>query len=145
VFPEPYTTQRWSSTLSVGWRGVRSSIGIVRSMSLVLLTDPNVHLVHQRLIGPGADLPTGIASCLGNGHRVIASVDPMTPAAELLDAGGGAVLVQPEAPAEPARTMEPLHEQADLRIEFGRPGRAHAEGNLARDATLERFERVLLG
>jgi colanic acid biosynthesis glycosyl transferase WcaI len=110
-----------------------------------LLADADAHVVLQRRISAGANLPSKIASYLASGRAIVASIDAGTPAADLLEASGGAVLVEPEEPDELARAMALLHEQPDVRAELGTRGRAFAERELARDVILPRLERAFLG
>lgn len=110
-----------------------------------LLVGADVHVVVQRRVGAGANLPSKIASYLASGRAVVGSLDLGTPAAELLRASGGALLVPPESPPELARAMERLHRQPALRAELGRRGREFAARNLSRSRMLEQLERAILG
>jgi colanic acid biosynthesis glycosyl transferase WcaI len=110
-----------------------------------LLAAADAHVVLQRAISAGANLPSKIASYLASGRPVVASIDPKTPAAELLRLSGGALLVAPEAPEELAEAMKLLHARPELREELGRRGRTFAARELAREPTLARFEQVLCG
>jgi colanic acid biosynthesis glycosyl transferase WcaI len=110
-----------------------------------LLAAADAHLVLQRRISAGANLPSKIAPYLASGRPIAASIVEATPAAALLQASGAALLVPPEDPEKLAAAMLLLHERPDLRAELGRAGRSFAERELARESTLARLERALLG
>jgi colanic acid biosynthesis glycosyl transferase WcaI len=110
-----------------------------------LLAAADAHIVLQRRISAGANLPSKIAPYLASGRPIAASIAEATPAAALLQTSGAAVLVPPEDPERLAEAMLLLHERPDLRAELGRAGRGFAERELGRESTLTRFERVLVG
>jgi colanic acid biosynthesis glycosyl transferase WcaI len=118
---------------------------VPRASFPALLASADVHVVVQRAISAGANLPSKIASYLASGRPVLASIGLDTPAAELLRASGGALLVPPESPDELAAAMRRLHERPDLRAELARRGREFAVLHLGKDAALERLERELVG
>ncbi|MHB8644067.1 MAG: glycosyltransferase [Gaiellaceae bacterium] len=109
-----------------------------------LLSSADVHVVLQRAVIGGANLPSKIASSLASGRPIVASIGLATPAAELLRASGGALLVEPDSPEALAAAMRRLHESPVLRQKLGRNGRRYAVEHLSRDAVLARFERELL-
>ena len=109
-----------------------------------LLASADAHLVLQRRVSAGANLPSKIASYLASGKPVVAALDPATPAAELLRASEGAVLVTPETPSALAEAMLRLHRDAGLRAELGQRGREFAVRRLGREAALARLEEALL-
>jgi colanic acid biosynthesis glycosyl transferase WcaI len=108
-----------------------------------LLAAHDVHLVLQRRVGAGANLPSKIATYLASGRPVVASIDPATPAAQLLRESGGALLVEPESPRELAQAMLELRERPELRRELGANGRAFAEARLGKEVALNRFEEIV--
>jgi colanic acid biosynthesis glycosyl transferase WcaI len=110
-----------------------------------LLASADVHIVVQRAISAGANLPSKIASYLASGRPVLAAIGLDSPAAELLRASGGALLVPPESPDELAEAMRRLHERPELRAELARCGRDFAVRHLGKEAALERLEGELLG
>lgn len=109
-----------------------------------LLGAADIHVVLQRSVSAGANLPSKIAPYLASGRPIVASIDPATPAAELLRASGGALLVPPEQPAELAAALRRLADDPAARERLGRAGRAFAEAELARERILPRLERALL-
>jgi colanic acid biosynthesis glycosyl transferase WcaI len=110
-----------------------------------LLASADAHVLVQRRIAAGANLPSKIATYLASGRPVLASIDSATPAAELLRRSGGAVLVEPECPAALAEGMRHLAGDAQLRAELGLRGREFAERVLAKEPALERLEAAFLG
>lgn len=109
-----------------------------------LLAAHDVHVVLQRRISAGANLPSKIATYLASGRPIVASIDPDTPAAELLRDSGAAVIVEPESPAALSAAMRRLRDHPGLRAELGRNARAFAEARFGKDAALLQLERALL-
>ena len=110
-----------------------------------LLASADVQLVIQRRISAGANLPSKIATSMASGRPLLASIDPATPAAEVLRESGGAVLVEPESPTSLADGMKRLAADPELRAELGARARAYAERRLAKQPALERLEAVMFG
>jgi len=110
-----------------------------------LLASADVQLVIQRRISAGANLPSKIATSMASGRPVLASIDETTPAGDVLRESGGAVLVEPEAPASLAAAMGRLAADSELRARLGANARAYAERRLAKVPALERLEAVVLG
>jgi colanic acid biosynthesis glycosyl transferase WcaI len=110
-----------------------------------LLSSADVQLVIQRRISAGANLPSKIATCMASGRPLLASIDPATPAADVLRDSGGAILVEPESPTALAAGMKQLADDPKLRAELGARARAYAERKLAKQPALERLEAVMLG
>jgi len=110
-----------------------------------LLAAAEVHVVIQRRVSAGANLPSKIGPYLASGRPIVASIDADTPAAQLLRDSGGAIVVPPERPQELAATMRALHEDPALRAALGARGRAYAVEHLAREQLLPRLERAILG
>jgi colanic acid biosynthesis glycosyl transferase WcaI len=110
-----------------------------------LLASADVQLVIQRRISAGANLPSKIATSMASGRPLLASIDPATPAADVLRESGGAVLIEPESPVSLAEGMKRLAADADLRAKLGASARTYAERKFAKQPALERLEAVLLG
>jgi colanic acid biosynthesis glycosyl transferase WcaI len=108
-----------------------------------LLASADVQLVIQRRISAGANLPSKIATSMASGRPLLASIDPATPAADVLRESGGAILVEPESPPSLAEGMKRLAADAELRNRLGTKARAYAERKLAKQPALERLEAVL--
>jgi colanic acid biosynthesis glycosyl transferase WcaI len=116
-----------------------------RSSYSDLLGSADAHIVLQRRISAGANLPSKIATSLASGRPIIGSLDLQTPAAELLRRSGGAILVEPEAPAGLAAAMRELASDPERRKEMGRNGRAFAEQHLAKEPALRKLEAAIVG
>ena len=108
-----------------------------------LLASADVHLVIQRDVAAGANLPSKIASYLASGRPVVASIGLETPAAELLRASGGALLVPPEQPGLLAEAMIRLRDDPALRQELGLRGREYAVAHLDKQVALARLEAAI--
>lgn len=118
---------------------------VARADYPLLLASADVHVVVQRRAAAGANLPSKIASYLASGRPIVASIGAQTPAAELLRASGGALLVEPEQPEALAEAMRMLAGNAELRSELGRRGRAFAEAELSKEQALVRLEAAITG
>jgi colanic acid biosynthesis glycosyl transferase WcaI len=110
-----------------------------------LLASADAHIVLQRRISAGANLPSKIATSMASGRPILASIDPGTPAADVLRASGGAILAEPESPASLAAGMTRLAADGELRAQLGAKARAYAERNLAKQPALERLEAAITG
>ena len=96
----------------------------------------DVHIVLQRGVAAGANLPSKIAPYLASGRPIVASIDPTTPAARLLEESGAAILVPPESPDALARAMQRLAADRGLRETLGASGRRFAEERLSKNVAL---------
>lgn len=110
-----------------------------------LLASADVHVVLQRRVAAGANLPSKVATYMASGRPVIASIDAATPAAQLMRESGGTLLVEPESPVRLAEAMALLARDAERRAELGRRSRAFAEQWLAKEPALDRLEEAILG
>jgi colanic acid biosynthesis glycosyl transferase WcaI len=110
-----------------------------------LLARADVHIVLQRRVAAGANLPSKIATYMASGRPVLASIAAATPAAALIRRSGGGLLVEPESPRVLAEAMQQLQKQAELRDMLGRRARVFAVAELSRSHALERLERAFVG
>jgi colanic acid biosynthesis glycosyl transferase WcaI len=110
-----------------------------------LLGTSDVHLLLQRAVSAHANLPSKIAPYLASGRPVVASIAEHTPAADLLRASGGAVVVPPEDPQALAKAMDELAADPALRRRLAERGRAYAVERLDRGVLLPQLERAILG
>jgi colanic acid biosynthesis glycosyl transferase WcaI len=124
---------------------VRVREPVERSAYPHLLASADAHIVLQRRISAGANLPSKIATSLASGRPIIASIESLTPAADLLRKSGAAILVEPESPVALAEGMRELARDPERRAEMGRRGRAFAEEHLAKEPALRRLEAAILG
>lgn len=109
-----------------------------------LLAAADVHVVLQRRVSAGANLPSKIASYLASGRPIVASVHQSSPAGQLLRKSGGAIIVPPDDPQALGGAMRQLHNDAGLRAELGRRGREFAVAALSRKVILPLLEREVL-
>ncbi len=109
-----------------------------------LLASADAHIVIQRRISAGANLPSKIATSLASGRPIVASIESDTPAADLLRESGASLLVEPESPARLAKALSDLACDRPLREQLGRSARAFAESRLSKEAALIRLERLVL-
>lgn len=124
--------------------GVTVRRPVARADYSQLLASADAHVVVQRRLAAGANLPSKIASYLASGRPIVASLDLDTPAAALLRESGAALLVGPEQPEALAAAMRRLSDDAALRAELGEKGRAFAEARLDREPALLALERELI-
>jgi colanic acid biosynthesis glycosyl transferase WcaI len=110
-----------------------------------LLARAHVHVVIQRRVAAGANLPSKIATYMASGRAVVAAIDPSTAAADLLRRSGGAVLVEPESPAELAAAMLHLARNPAARDDLGRRARTFALRMFSREHALRRLEAAVAG
>jgi len=109
-----------------------------------LLSSADVHVVIQRRVAAGANLPSKIAPYLASGRPIVASLGAGTPAARLLEASGGALLVPAERPELLAAAMIRLRDDPELRQRMGAAGRAYAVAHLDKEQALRRLEEAFL-
>jgi len=117
---------------------------VPREAAPALLASAHAHVVIQRRISAGVNLPSKIATCLASSRPIVASIDPATPAAALLRESGGALVVPPEDPAVLAEAMERVHRDRRLRGRLAEAGRRYAERELSHDVALPRLEEAIL-
>ena len=127
-------------------RGAATFVPLVSRVEYpALLASADALVVVQRAVAANANLPSKIASYLASGRPIVASIGLDTPAAELLHASGGALIVPPGAPALLAEAMTRIRDDASLRASLGRRGRAYAEEQLSKERVLPRLERAIIG
>ncbi len=110
-----------------------------------LLAGASAHLVVQRRVSAGANLPSKIATYMASGRPLVGSICGSTSAAALMRESGGAVLVEPESPAQLADAMRMLADRPRWREELGARARAFALRRFGREAALARLEAAVLG
>jgi colanic acid biosynthesis glycosyl transferase WcaI len=110
-----------------------------------LLASAHALVLIQRGESAGVNFPSKTGPYLASGRPVVASLAETTPAADVLRASGGALLVRPDDAAALAAAMKRLHDEPALRVELGRRGRRYAVGVLSSDLLLPRLEQAFLG
>lgn len=110
-----------------------------------LLASAHALVVLQRRIAANVNLPSKIASYLASGRPVVASIGLDTPAADILNGSGAALVVPPEDPEALATAMRRLRDDTPLRSELGSRAREYAVKHLAKERVLPTFERAVLG
>jgi colanic acid biosynthesis glycosyl transferase WcaI len=110
-----------------------------------LLASAHALVVLQRRAAANVNFPSKIASYLASGRPVVAAIGLDTPAAAVLEASGGALVVPPEDPAALAAAMQRLRDDPALRRELGARARAYAVDNLAQDHVLPRLANAIVG
>ena len=110
-----------------------------------LLSTADVHVVIQRGVAAGANLPSKIAPYLASGRPIVASLARETPAARLLEESGGALVVPAERPDLLANAMARLRDDPELRRQLGAAGRAFAIARLDKAQALRALEAAFLG
>ena len=110
-----------------------------------LLASADAHLVLQRRVAAGANFPSKIAAYLASGRPIVAAIAPGIPAADALRESGAALVVPPESPNQLGAAMSRLHQEPELRADFGGRARRYAVARFERNSALERFEEILRG
>ena len=110
-----------------------------------LLASAHAHILLQRRVSAGANLPSKIGPYLASGRPIVASIEPTAPAAELLRRSGAAVMVPPEDAEALALAMRDLAGQPRLREALGRKARRFAVANFGKEQALSRLEKAVVG
>jgi colanic acid biosynthesis glycosyl transferase WcaI len=110
-----------------------------------VLASADALVLIQRHESAGVNFPSKTGPYLASGRPVVASIDDATPAAEVLRASGGALLVPAGDAAALAAAMKRVHDDPALRAELGQRGRDYAVGELSREVLLPRLSRAFLG
>jgi colanic acid biosynthesis glycosyl transferase WcaI len=124
---------------------VRVRPAVPRDAYPALLASAHALVVLQRRVAANVNLPSKIASYLASGRPIVASMGLDTPAADMLRASGGALVVPPEDPEALAASMRRLSDDARLRTELGARGREYAVAHLAKERVLPRLEIAIVG
>jgi colanic acid biosynthesis glycosyl transferase WcaI len=110
-----------------------------------LLRRADAHIVMQRYISSGVNLPSKIAPYLASGRPIVASVDAEAPVGQLLAASGAAIITEPESAAQLAAALRRIGKDKPLRHMLGINGRAYAERELAELAQVPRLMSAIVG
>jgi colanic acid biosynthesis glycosyl transferase WcaI len=106
-----------------------------------LLNTADVHLLLQRAGAADLVMPSKLTGMLASGRPVLATADPGTQVANVVEGRG--IVVGAESPACLVQALRRLVNDAGLRARLGAESRAYAVQHLGREQVLERFERNL--
>jgi colanic acid biosynthesis glycosyl transferase WcaI len=107
-----------------------------------LLGMADIHLLPQRADAADLVMPSKLTGMLASGRPVVATAHANTELAKVVASCGR--VVEPEYPQAFADAIVILAQDAALRANLGKAGRAYAEAHLNRDAVLGGFEKELL-
>ena len=107
-----------------------------------LLAMADIHLLPQRADAADLVMPSKLTGMLASGRPVVATANPNTELASVVQECG--LVVLPEQADAFAEAILKLARDSELRTRLGVAGRAYAVANLDRDAVLGQFEAELL-
>ncbi len=108
-----------------------------------MLAAGDIHLVVQRRDAADLVMPSKLTNILAAGRPCVATTEPDTALADVVQGHETGLVVPPEDPVALAEAISKLAVNAALCTRFGDHARTYAENNLDRDAILSRFERQL--
>lgn len=109
-----------------------------------VLTAADVLLVNERASAVDMSLPSKLTSYFSAGVPVVAAVPAGGGTAAEVQRSGGGVLVPPDDPRRLVEEVARLGGAADERAAMGQAGARHAQQHLAKEASLQRLEDLLL-
>lgn len=107
-----------------------------------LLATADIHLLPQQANAADLVMPSKLTAMMSSGRPVVATADPGTEIAQVLE-HGGRVVPAGDLDAFAAALVELVQSQP-LRRTLGRAARAYAEEHFARDRVLVDFEQALM-
>ena len=108
-----------------------------------MLAAGDIHLVVQRRDAADLVMPSKLTNILAAGRPCVATAEPGTALAEVVQGHGAGLIVPPEDPRALADAISRLAEDEALCRQYGRNARRYAEEFLDREAILSRFEQRL--
>ena len=108
-----------------------------------MLASGDIHLVAQRREAADLVMPSKLTNILAAGRPCVATTEPGTALADVVQGHETGLVVPPENPVALAEAITVLAADAALRTRFGSNARAYAEKHLDRDVILSRFEQQL--
>ena len=110
-----------------------------------LLNAADIHLLPQRAGAADLVMPSKLTGMLASGRPVIATADPGTQVAHVVDSGSQpcGIVVPAEDPEALRAAVARLIDDASLRAELGVNARHYAVHHLGREEVLLQFERDL--
>nr|WP_249115829.1 glycosyltransferase WbuB [Azoarcus sp. L1K30] len=107
-----------------------------------LLGAADIHLLPQRADAADLVMPSKLTGMLASGRAVIATANPGTELAAVVEGCG--LVVPPESPAAMAGAIRKLMDEPGLRLSLGAQGRRYAEEHIDKQTVLSRFEKMLV-
>ena len=107
-----------------------------------LLNSADIHLLPQRASAADLVMPSRLSAMLASGRPVIATADPGTQVAQVVEGRGLAIPAEDAAALHAAVLL--LVEDEDLRLQLGRAAREYAVAHLGKQQVLDQFELDLL-
>ncbi len=114
-----------------------------RSEFLELLAAADVCLVTQQRSVAEIVFPSKVITLLAAGRPIVASVNPQSEIAHVVDRSGGGIVVEPEDAAVLADAIRELRDDASRLQSMGEQGRRHARDHWDRNRILPLMEREL--
>lgn len=108
-----------------------------------LLNSADIHLLPQKASAADLVMPSRLSAMLASGRPVIATADPGTQVAQVVEGRGLAIPAEDPAALHAAVLL--LVEDKDLRLQLGRAAREYAVAHLGKQQVLDQFEQDLLG
>jgi len=106
-----------------------------------LLNAADIHLLPQRASAADLVMPSRLSAMLASGRPVIATAQPGTQVAQVVEGRG--LVVPAEDGAELRAAVLRLVEDKELRLGLGRAAREYAVQHLGKQQVLTQFERDL--
>jgi colanic acid biosynthesis glycosyl transferase WcaI len=107
-----------------------------------LLALADVHLLPQRADAADLVMPSKLTGMLASARPVVATANPGTELASVVQICG--LVVPPDNPAAMAAAVQTLAADPDLRLRLGRAGYSYALAHMDRNMVLQEFEANLL-
>ena len=104
-----------------------------------LLSTADIHVLTQRINAADLVMPSKLSGMLASGRPVIATAQPGTELASVIEQVG--ILIPPENPFELAQAIQRLAHQPDLRLQLGQRGRAFALAHWDKESVLNHLNQ----
>jgi len=108
-----------------------------------LLAAGDLHLVVQKAGAADLVMPSKLTNIMAAGRPFVATAARQSELARVTRDSGGGVVVPPGDPGALVRAVLDLAGDPDRRRQLGARGRLYAEGHLAREVILDRWEALL--
>ena len=104
-----------------------------------LLNTADIHVLTQRANAADLVMPSKLSGMLASGRPVVATAQPGTELASVIDQVG--ILIPPENPFELVQALQKLSYQPDLRQQLGNRGRAYALAHWDKESVLNNLNQ----